>query len=107
MPDVVHQDGQPRTQHLLISQFDALHLQNIKSPVHQIQRPQHVAEPRVHGAGIDQTGEPQLLDAPLPLKERVRQHIEDNVVLYSQKPVIHRVVDYLAFVGHHTIFLIV
>jgi hypothetical protein len=31
----------------------------------------------------------------------MRQHIEDNLILYGQKPVVDRVIYYLALVSHY------
>ena len=101
--DVVQQYCQSGSQHLFGRHLDAFDGQHVQRTVHQIQRPQHVAEARVHRPWIHQTGESQLFDAPQPLEIGMRQHVVYYVVFDSQEPVVHWVVDNLPLISRHTI----
>ena len=97
MTEVVQQDGQLGSTAFLVGYLHTLQLQHIERPLHQVQRPQHVAETRMHSAGIDQISQPQLLDAPLPLEIRMLYDLQNHRVIDTQEPIIYRVVYYLAF----------
>ena len=99
--DVVHEDGQFGTQHLISGHRNPFDFQHLESAGHEIQRPEHVAESGVHGARVDQRGEAQLLDAAVALEEWMRQDIEDNVIVDGEEPVVDGIVDYLPLVGHN------
>ncbi len=53
--------------------------------------------PTEQATGVYNIGQPQLLDTTLPLEVRVLDDLQYHRVLYREEPVIHRVVDYLAF----------
>ncbi len=81
--DVVHEDGQLGPQHLVVGELHPFYLQHLEGTSHEVEGTQHVAEACMHGAWVDQIGEAQLLDAPLPLEKGVAEHVEDDVVLYG------------------------
>ena len=51
----------------------------------------------MHGAGVDQIGQPQLLDAPLPLEEGMLDDLQDHGVVDGEETVVDGVVDDFAF----------
>jgi hypothetical protein len=65
-----------------------------------------VAEARVHGAGVHQIGQPQLLDAPLALEVRMFDDLQYHRVFDREEPVIHGVVDNLPLISHKKDFSI-
>ena len=105
MSDVVEQDGQLGTAALLVGYLHAFLFQHLEGTTHKVEGAEHVAEPRVHGSGIDQIGQPQLLDAPLTLEIRMVNHTQNHRVVDAEETIIHRVVDYLAL-GHNDILFL-
>lgn len=59
-----------------------------------------MAKSGVHGTGIDEECEPQLLDMALALEVGVGYDIKDDIVVDGEESTIDGVVDDLALVGH-------
>ena len=75
----------------------ALLAQHVERPAHQVERAEHVAEARMHGAGVDEVGQAQLLDAALALEVGVLDDLQDYRVVDGEESVVDGVVDYLSF----------
>lgn len=58
-----------------------------------------MAETGVGGARVDHFGEAQLSDTTETLEERVRDNVEDKIILDGEET-IDRVVDNLTFIKH-------
>ncbi len=97
---VMQQYGQFHGLCLVGSNGNTLHLQHLQSSVHQIQRPKHVSKAGVRSTGIDHIGVAQLLDIAQPLEIGMLHNIVNGIVVNGEEA-IHRVIDYLSFIGRH------
>ena len=99
MSDVVKESGEADGEGLVRSDVDAFDLEDIDGAVHQIECAEGVAETGVGGARVDHFGEAQLSDTTETLEERVRDNVEDKIILDGEET-IDRVVDNLTFIKH-------
>ena len=93
--DVVQENGQFGTAAFLVGDAYTFLFQHLQGPPHEVEGAEHVAEAGVHGARVDEVGEPQLLDAALALEIRVFDNLQYHRVIDREKPVIDGVVDNL------------
>ena len=98
--DVVEEDGEPGGAALVVGDPGALETQGVEGAAHEVEGAEHVGEAGVHGAGVDEVGEAELLDATLALEEGVLDDGEEHGVVDGEEAVVDGVVDDLAFVGH-------
>ena len=105
MAYVVQENGKTRADLLVVGEFYAFHLEDFEGAVHETECTQSVAEAGVHSTRVDQICEAQLLDSTQTLKERMREDVEDNVVLDGEKAV-YWVVDNLSLIRHAVNFFV-